>query len=207
MDIEKIEKAFDKYVSKFNFKNDRINLKYHHTYRVAKQSRNIAISLGLDEENVNLAYLIGMLHDIGRFEQAKKYNTFNDFISVDHADYGCKLLFEDGLIRKFIKDDKYDDIIYNSIHYHNKYEIGNNLDEDTLLHAMIIRDADKIDIIHNVADTGKISLPEDEFGVSMLVAEDFCYERPVNHSHKYTKNDSTLTMIAFVFDLNFDFFT
>lgn len=206
IDIEKAKKEFYKYVSSFDMNNDMIRSKYSHTYRVCEQSIKICESLGLDEENTKLAYLIALLHDIGRFEQAKKYKTFNDSKTVDHADYGCELLFRDNLIRKFIEDDSYDDIISESIYYHNKYSISPILtDEDIVLHAKIIRDADKIDIIHNVVDIGGIRLSEDDNGISKKVMEEFYQEKPVHHSYKNTKNDSVLVMIAFVFDLNFDY--
>ena len=46
-------------------------------------------------------YCCGMLHDIGRFEQIRRFGTFNDVQSVDHAEFGADLLFKEGLIRKF----------------------------------------------------------------------------------------------------------
>ena len=42
-----------------------------------------------------------MLHDIGRFEQIRRFGTFNDAQSVDHAEFGADLLFKECLIRKF----------------------------------------------------------------------------------------------------------
>lgn len=52
-----------------------------------------------------------MLHDIGRFEQARKYNTFVDNLSKNHAKLGIDVLFKKGFIRNFIQDEKYDRII------------------------------------------------------------------------------------------------
>ena len=66
-------------------------------------------------EDENLAKLIALLHDIGRFEQIRLYHTFSDKDSINHAEFGAKLLFEDGLIRKFVETDKYDKIIKNAI--------------------------------------------------------------------------------------------
>ena len=65
-----------------------------------------AISLGLDKADTDLAWLIGMLHDIGRFEQLKNYGTFSDADSIDHAHYGVHLLFDEGLIWKFVDKTK-----------------------------------------------------------------------------------------------------
>lgn len=204
ININKANKAFMEYVKSYDMSNSMIKSKYEHTFRVCNQSKAISESINLDEENTNLAYLIALLHDIGRFEQAKVYNTFNDSKSVDHADYGCKILFEDGLIRNFIEDDRYDEIIYEAILFHNKYSIcPAEEDELKILHSKIIRDADKIDIMHNACNLNGIKINEDENGISEKVTEDFELLVPVSHSHKSKVNDSVLTMIAFVFDLNF----
>ena len=77
IDRKKANNAFDKYTSNFNMTNKLIYLKYNHTYRTVDQSLNICKSLNLNEEDTNIAYLIALLHDFGRFEQVKKYNTFN----------------------------------------------------------------------------------------------------------------------------------
>ncbi|MBQ6282689.1 MAG: HD domain-containing protein [Bacilli bacterium] len=204
IDINRINKTFDDYVKSYDMNDELISLKYYHTYRVAENSKGICKSLNLNQENTNIAYAIAMLHDIGRFEQAKVYKTFNDLKSIDHADFGCKILFEDGLIRRFIKDNKYDEIIRKSILYHNKYEIG-ECNEEELLHSKIIRDADKIDIINDVVNLGNIKINEDANGVSGKVKEQFDSEKIIDRKYKQYKNDSVITMIAFVFDLNFKY--
>ena len=95
-----------------------------------------------------MARLIALLHDIGRFEQSKMSSDVYDIADAtffDHAQYGVKILFEDNLIRNFIDDNSYDNIIYKAILNHNRLEIEEGLNEKELLHAKIIRDADKID--------------------------------------------------------------
>lgn len=206
VNIDKAKEAFDKYVSGFDMNDDMVKLKYNHTYRVCEQSVAICKSIGLDEENTKLAYLIALLHDIGRFVQIKNYKTFSDSRSLDHADFGCELLFQDGLIRKFVDTDEYDNIIWEAIYYHNKYDISPWLtDEKALLHSKIIRDADKIDIIYDVVGTGEIKLPEDDNGISTKVTDDFYDEKLIHHTDKKTKNDSTMLMLSFIYDLNFDY--
>ena len=46
------------------------------------------------------------------------------------------LLFEKGLIRNFIKENKYDYIIKTAIINHNRFQIEEGLDEKTLLHSI-----------------------------------------------------------------------
>ncbi len=93
--------TFAEYVRNYDPSDGKIKLKIDHTYRVAGLCQSIAKSLGLSGADVDIAWLLGMLHDIGRFEQIKRFGTFNDAHSVDHAEFGADLLFKDGLIRKF----------------------------------------------------------------------------------------------------------
>lgn len=102
IDRKNVEDTFKKYTDNYDTSDEKIKLKVDHTYRVAALSERIAISLGLDKADTDLAWLIGMLHDIGRFEQLKNYGTFSDADSIDHAHYGVELLFDEGLIWKFI---------------------------------------------------------------------------------------------------------
>ena len=53
--------------------DEKIKLKIDHTYRVAGLCQRIAESLGLSEPDVDIAWLLGMLHDIGRFEQIRRF--------------------------------------------------------------------------------------------------------------------------------------
>jgi putative nucleotidyltransferase with HDIG domain len=147
IDRKKIISVFENYVKDYDQDDARIKLKIEHTYRVAKLCVQIAESLNLTEEDIELSWLIGMLHDIGRFEQLENYGTFIDAKSINHAQYGADILFEKQLIREFIEGSSYDDIIQAAIWYHNVYKLPDNLDERTKLFCNLIRDADKIDIL------------------------------------------------------------
>lgn len=148
MDLEVAKKEFLKYVGNYDETNPHIKRKRDHSLRVMQISEAIATNLGLEKEEVELATLIGLLHDIARFEQATVYKTFKDSKSIDHGDFGVKILTENNFIRKFIKEEKYDDIIKIAIKNHNKFEIEDGLDDTQLLFSKIVRDADKIDILY-----------------------------------------------------------
>lgn len=200
MDFEKIEETFKEYVSTFDWNNENIKLKYYHTLEVAKISEKIAKLMGLSKEEQDLTKLIGYLHDIGRFEQVEKTNSFKDNI-MDHADNGARLLFEEGLIRKFIKDDKYDEIIRKAVRNHNKYKILDSVNEKEKLFANIIRDSDKIDIfrVRVLYNKDKISLsPSDKVLECIKKGESIKLEDVKN------KTDSILCVLAFIFDFNYD---
>ena len=169
--------AFAEYVRNYDPSDEKIKLKIDHTYRVAGLCQRIAESLGLSEPDVDIAWLLGLLHDIGRFEQIRRFGTFNDVQSVDHAEFGADLLFKEGLIRKFAEgyyeecelarsgNEEAEQIIKNNEHHnkdtgllelairqHNKYRVKEDLTERQRMFCDILRDADKVDIFKVNAD-------------------------------------------------------
>ena len=212
IDIEKAKLEFKKFLEKYKNINDQsFNMKVIHTYQVSNNSRNIAEKLDLEKEDIELAELIGLLHDIGRFEELKITKGFNSN-KFNHAIYGAKILFDDGLIRNFIEDYKYDSIIRVAIENHNKLTIDENLDERTMLHCKIIRDADKVDNFR-VKEQEKIetSFPnipnireEIETGnISDLVFDAVKKLKCVNILDRKTGLDYWICVLAFIFDLNY----
>lgn len=174
---ENVINAFAEYVRNYDPSDEKIKLKIDHTYRVAGLCQRIAESLGLSEPDVDIAWLLGMLHDIGRFEQIRRFGTFNDVQSVDHAEFGADLLFKEGLIRKFAEgyyeecelarsgNEEAEQIIKNNEHHnkdtgllemairqHNKYRVKEDLTERQRMFCDILRDADKVDIFKVNAD-------------------------------------------------------
>ena len=85
IDRARAQKAFADYAAHYNAADAKVKLKIDHTYRVAALCARIAQSLALPPEDVDLAWLSGILHDVGRFEQLRRYNTFIDAQSVSHA--------------------------------------------------------------------------------------------------------------------------
>ena len=162
---------FKKYVNNYDLNDRFIKLKYNHSIRVMELALKYAEKLGFNEEEKEIAIIIGLLHDIGRFEQIKVYNTFNDQKSIDHADYGIKILFDDRLIEKFISTRKYDDIIKFAIKNHNKYEIEKNNNEEYMKQAKLIRDVDKIDILYLMAYLEEIDMTITDEEISREVLE------------------------------------
>lgn len=147
-----ITSAFDKYVSDYDASDPKIKLKIDHTYRVAALCERISSSIGADRQ---FSWLCGMLHDIGRFEQVRRYNTFSDAQSVDHAQLGADLLFNDDLIKRFITDLDNDNmqILEKAIRNHSAYRLEEGLSKEETTYCNILRDADKIDIFRVNCDT------------------------------------------------------
>ena len=96
IDREKAKKAFNEYAEKYDSSIEKIKLKIEHTFRVSELCEEIALSLKMSKEDIDLAWLTGLLHDIGRFEQVRRYGTFNDAKSIDHGKLGVEILFLEG---------------------------------------------------------------------------------------------------------------
>lgn len=212
INIIEAEKSFKEYLKSYDISDGNIELKIRHTYGVVTASEYITKGLGLDEENIQLAKLIALLHDIGRFEQIKVTQSYVDNKKFDHAEYGVEILFKNNLIRNFIKDDRYDNIIYKAIINHNKYKIEEGLNERELLHAKIIRDADKLDNFRvkeedRLENIFSMKYDADTIiyeGITKKVYEDFMNKKSILSAEIVNQVDMWISYIAFIFDLNFE---
>lgn len=205
-------KSFKEYLRAYDVSDGNIELKIRHTYGVVSASEYITKNLELDNEDIQLAKLIALLHDIGRFEQVKVTESFMDNKKFDHAEYGVEILFKNKLIRSFIKEDKYDNIIYKAIINHNKYKIEDGLNERELLHAKIIRDADKLDNFRVKEEDKLENIFPMKYNpdtivyeqISEKVYEDFINNKLIFMDDIVNQADMWISYIAFIFDLNFD---
>lgn len=209
IDLKKAKQEFLNYTSNYDTSNSNINRKIHHSIRVMEYSKKIAQSLNLTEEEINLATFIGLLHDIARFEQMRIYKTFSDLKSVDHGNLGVEILSNNNFIRKFIDDAKFDDIIKIAIKNHNKFKIEDGLKEDELLYSKIVRDADKLDIFYE-AVTIFWNTEEDvnlikNSSISEEYFKSFVNQKPIMNKLNPTKLDGIISLIAFIFDINFEY--
>ena len=213
INIEKAKKEFKKHVDQIEINNPRIQTKIDHTFRVAQNCKEIANKLELGEEETKLAELIGILHDIGRFEQYKIYDkktnsiTLDTSIKFDHGKAGAEILKKDNYIRNYIEDNKYDHIIIKAIDEHNKYKLSENLSEEEKLYCKIIKDADKLDIMYETLyiywqDDKRIAeVEEGELSQEML--QDFYDEKLANNQNRKSETDQILRFSSFIYDINF----
>ena len=209
IDFKKAQKQFKQYLNSYDLDNGLIQLKVRHTYGVVSLSEYIAKDLNLSEEDIELAKLIALLHDIARFEQAKEFGDYRDYKNVDHADLAVKILFEDNLIRNFVEEDKYDSIILKSIKNHNKLQIEDGLNEKELLHAKIIRDADKIDILYIMTFEEKRTVfNKDDISdekITDKIYEEFMQMKLLDYKKIQTNVDRVIAHFAYIYDFNFNF--
>ena len=82
---------FKKYIQDYDSRYGKIDLKIRHTYGVVKASEYITSRLNLSSEDIELAKLIALLHDIGRFEQIRKSDSFIDNKDTKQKMYKIKV--------------------------------------------------------------------------------------------------------------------
>lgn len=206
--IEHAKQAFDKFVQQFDTTDPKISLKIRHTYYVMDACEYLAREMNLDKTDYDLAILIGLLHDIGRFEQLTRFNSYDDNL-ISHAQCGIEVLFEQGHIRDFIDTDKYDNIIYHAIKNHSAYAIVPGLSERELLHAQIIRDADKIDNYRVKRDDtieALLDMSAEELGtyeISDHIFDTFASHKTILKNDRKTPMDMWVSFLALLFDFNY----
>ena len=208
MDFPAAKHAFETYLNDYDRNDDKIRLKIVHTYGVVRQAGNIAARMRLSEEDFRLAQIIALLHDIGRFEQLKRFHSFEPS-AMDHAAYGVQILFEDGLIRRFVEEPFWDDLIRTAIARHSDYRLEGIKDARTLLHARLIRDADKLDNCRVKLEDDLetlLGLPAEKVGsqaVTPAIFDTVFQNQCIVSADRVTAMDYWVSYIAYFFDLNF----
>jgi hypothetical protein len=214
--IDKFKDWFENYVAHLYGDDDYINanikLKEDHSRRVCRQIRYLAGELKLPVDKKRLAEAIALFHDIGRFEQFKKYRTYSDHRSIDHSTFGLEVLAKNNVLIGVDGGEK--KIIETAIRFHNVMELPTGLDEDVLLFSQLIRDADKIDIYYVIAQYYKkyeenpegfkleIELPGSP-AVTAKVIEDLIAGRRIDYRDLKSWNDMKLCQMSWVYDVNF----
>lgn len=206
---------FDNYCDSFTKLTEQqetnFSIKRKHSHRVAQIALSLSTTKKWSEEEIKTAYLIGLLHDIGRFRQLVEYNTFSDKMSVDHAKMGVEILEE---INPFeMLNFEYKNILLSAILNHNKFEIENNLSELELKHSKLIRDADKLDIYKVLTDyyserNGKANHTltwelKKGMQVSPAVAKEILAGKLVSKKNVLSEIDVKVMQLSWVYDLNF----
>lgn len=201
---DNLKNKFTNYVETFDLNDENIKRKYFHSLRVMNLAENIAISENLNENDIEISLVAGLLHDYARFTQWTNYHTYNDLNSVDHGDLGVQLLFNKNEILNLYTNVKNYDEIYDAIKNHNKYSVLENLSTHNKEIAYIVRDADKLDIFDIfVQDILKLKESNDE--ISEEVKKNFYKNKSINYQNIKNDNDDIILKLAMLFDLHYKY--
>jgi len=181
-------------------------IKKTHTYRVVHEIHSIAMQSRLSSRETELARIIALFHDMGRFEQFIQYRTFNDDISENHAGIAIRVLQQQHFLSSF--DEKTATIIITAIENHNIPVLPEISDPEVLLFSRLLRDADKLDIWkltldQNVAFTIRNEKEADHYRVPEMILSRIREGRIVLLQFAESMNDFRLLRLSWVFDMNF----
>ena len=147
-----LTELYDAYVDTFRGADGKLppmmELKRIHTAHVVENAKLIAGGEGFDSTTARACEAAALLHDTGRYEQLKCYNTFRDSDSVDHAVFSHDIVVEKG----WLDGDPQRETILTAVLVHNRRDVPDKLDPLTEAAVHTVRDADKLDIFRVLED-------------------------------------------------------
>jgi hypothetical protein len=206
---------YDRYAASFKTGDreleDAVSLKYSHTERVINEIQQLCESISLDPHINELAKIAALFHDVARFEQFKKYRTFSDRRSINHAAAAVDIISSNRLLEPLDPADARK--VVAAIRCHNEANLPKELIGDDRLIAKLLRDADKLDIFKIVIGyysnpltqrdlTVKIGIPDGE-QVSPEICADILANKNVAYEKIASVADFKIVQLGWVFDLNF----
>ena len=206
---------FEEYVKGFGSEDpgarENIELKKNHTFRVRDAILDIGKSIDLNEEDMCIAEACALLHDIGRFEQYRRFGTFSDSQSVNHASLGVRIIRELEVLKNFPPSTG--KIIIPTVGCHNMSSVPEKNNKEWILFLKLVRDADKIDILYVVTEYYKTSASGSNKVLELHLPDtdiisDAVYN-PLAKGHIAlvkdlgSLNDFKLYQMGWVYDLNF----
>ncbi len=189
-----------------------ILIKETHTGYVTANCVELTKSLRLQKHAVELAEIIGLFHDAGRFRQYSLYKTFNDADSEDHAELSLQVIDELDFFKELAAEDF--EIVKFAIQNHNKKTVAPTDSARKFLFAKILRDADKLDIYRVLepflAQENVDKMPNFIKAGGNLVAdispdfvENFVTGKQADYRKIRTNGDRKIVRLMWLYDINF----
>lgn len=207
----KYREIYDNYVVTYRDENGKLpplmELKYEHTMHVLENAEYIAKSENFSAEEQSVSSIAALFHDIGRYEQLKRYNTFRDADSIDHAKLSHDIVKENGYLTSLSQN--FQTAILEAILYHSRLAIPDGLSPLSLTATKTVRDADKLDIFrvleNQIATTNwredarafwnlPISLPPNK-----AVTDAVYSHRPVDYRDIKSLSDFVLIQVGWIY--------
>lgn len=187
------------------------DLKIVHTHQVRANMERLTASLDFASEERTLAAAMALCHDVGRFPQYRRYGTFNDAASTNHATLAIQALKAEGILDALAAEERR--VLLSAVALHNLFILPADLDPVVRRFTLLLRDADKLDIwrvvIENCtaapeerASAVFLELPETGLCSPQALTEVMAGRMP-NRELLATVDDLKLLQLSWVFDLNF----
>jgi hypothetical protein len=139
---------FDRYVEPFLTTDEEgaknIRLKIEHTRKVCEAMALLSSGENLSENDAHIASAVALLHDVGRFPQYRRWRTFRDSESDNHARLAIEVIRDEHVLAGIEPFEQL--LIEEAIRFHNVLEPPAGIKSPTRRFINLIRDADKLDI-------------------------------------------------------------
>lgn len=168
-DLSEHKKKFLQYAETFKNVPDAapLRLKVEHTFLVLEHACRIVESFSLDpsvpcefaqdEELGRAAVLAALYHDCGRFPQFRRYRTFLDAQSVNHAVLSFRVVRDEGFLLG--ESRRVQRLSQCAVLLHNRRMLSPHLERHARFAVDVVRDADKLDILRIMAGYLTEALP------------------------------------------------
>lgn len=214
-DLLTLKERFTRYVAGFldmdaeGVRN--IRLKEEHTLRVAEVMEKLVEGEGLPEQECLIASASALCHDLGRFPQYRRWRTFRDSDSDNHARLSVEVIRDERLLDHLAPEEQL--LIEEAVRFHNLLALPERHASPHDRFIRLLRDADKLDIWRvfleyyrlpeqeraSAVGLGFPDLPE----VTPVCLESLAEGRIVRLEQARVLNDFKLLQISWVYDLNF----
>lgn len=219
--LQREGRAFREYAESFYSgdprKDELFRLKNEHSHGVFRNAWSIIQGEPeLREPRAARAILLAAVyHDIGRFEQLRRYHSFNDEESVDHAVLGAKILADRRFMAKEAPGMR--SLVRAAVALHSGAALPARLragaSSSLALAARAVRDADKLDILRVMQEglrpgTGgdpaiSLNLPDETGKYTPKIARSVLNGKTVLHSDMRYRNDYRLYVCGWPNHLEF----
>lgn len=153
---------------------------------------------------------MALFHDIGRFEQFTRYQTFVDKKSESHGELGIKVLQQEKALAALDQDTQ--KLILKAISYHNRLSIPDDEGHICIFFSELLRDADKLDIFnlvstyYNSNETQRSTAVEldlpDIPEVSEEIMTSIAEGKMISTHQLKSLNDFKLLQMSWIYDVN-----
>ena len=226
-DISSHKKFFTAYFERFLAREEEdtapLQLKYEHSLRVFEHTGKLAADGEFADAATRLplpfplleraALLAALYHDIARFPQFARWRTFRDTQSVNHGQFGVKILKSEAALQGEGQDLRR--LVLGAIVLHNRYRLPPALPPEVRLITDAVRDADKLDICRVFAahlvegearsSTVLLSVKDDPELFTPKVLEDALARRVASYADLRSVSDFRVLLGTWQYDLRFAF--
>jgi hypothetical protein len=198
-------------------------LKYEHSMRVFEHAERLARSEEFAGAAARLplsfplmeraALLAALYHDVARFPQFYRWRTFRDKSSVNHGQFGVKILKTEAALKAESRELRR--LVQSALVLHNRSSLPPKLPPEIRLIADVVRDADKLDICRvfathlasgePVSSTVLLSVKDDPELYNPKVLEDALARRVAAYADLRSVNDFRVLLGTWQYDLRFAF--